>query len=119
MEDMQKKAHFQKKTPLFDQVCAKLQKNSDFRVRPILIGQRFQGAFVFLDGMINSGQLSELVMRSLVEHRFEADATVEDLYAYIDSGGIYCPDQKKQTEADVIIKQMLTGSAALFFSTPD
>lgn len=115
MEDMQKKAHFQKKTPLFDQVCAKLQKNSDFRVRPILIGQRFQGAFVFLDGMINSGQLSELVMRSLVEHRFEADATVEDLYAYIDSGGIYCPDQKKQTEADVIIKQMLTGSAALFF----
>lgn len=114
VEDFKKKANFQHKTPLFEEVCDRLQRNSDFRVRPILIGQKFRGAFAFVDGMINSGQLSELVMRSLVEHRFAADATAGDLFAYIDGGGIYCPDQKKQQKADDIIQQMLTGSAALF-----
>ncbi|MCL1918760.1 MAG: spore germination protein [Peptococcaceae bacterium] len=97
-------------------VIKSLGEPSDMVTRTLMAGS-YQVNMVYIDGMIDTQFVSECIVRPLADNAWVHEAvSPEDLLNRLDWGGVYSASQKRQTEIDDIVNDILTGSVALIFN---
>jgi spore germination protein KA len=77
----------------------------------------YQVSLLYIDGLVSSATVSECIIRPLANSTWIHEAaSVEDLINRLDWGGIYAAQQKRKSDPEEIVKDILSGNAMLIFN---
>lgn len=103
----------------FQNIQAIIGSNADFISKSIFImnNRNIEASIIFMDGLVNIQLISDYVVKPLMQANiFETCDSEADAINIIDQGTVYYLNNKKRTDINDVLNDILTGSIAVLFN---
>lgn len=94
------------------------QNSSDFIARSIIINN-VNVSFLMIEGMVNMGTMSTIMLRPLLEKQFNKKGSKSEIYEYIQSRSILAPDMKDVYTCEEVFQFLMSGFVVILIDGID
>lgn len=99
---------------IFPAIVQKLSQSNDFKRKTIMIGDRFPAEILYFEGVVDSADIADFVVRPLAGRRFLRLRTLAQVRQALDTGGAFLLAQEADADEKKILGRLVNGHAVLY-----